>query len=71
MPHLIRNISDFLMIKYAMLVMNKTSSTPNILTANVKHLPCTSPNCKDSIRNLFEKNNRSYSVGVVGPTTPA
>lgn len=40
-PHLIRNFSDFLMVKYAMLVMNKTYSTLNILTSNLKHLPHT------------------------------
>lgn len=51
--------SVILMVKYAMLIMNKTYSTLNILTANLKHLPCPSPNCKDSIWNLFEKNNRS------------
>lgn len=59
MPHLIRNISYFLMVKYAMLVVNKIYFTLNILTANLKHLPCPSPHCKDSIWNSFEKNNRS------------
>lgn len=58
MPHLIRN-SDFLMVKYAMLVTNKTYSTVNILTASLKYLPQPSPNCKDSIWDLFEKDNRS------------
>jgi len=59
MLHIIRNISDFLMVKYATLVMNKTYSILNNLAASLKHLPCPSPNCKDSIWNSFKKNNRS------------
>lgn len=39
--------------------MNKTYSTVNILTANLKYLPQPSPSCKDSIWNLFEKDKRS------------
>lgn len=66
MPHPTRNMSNFLMIQYAMLVMN-TTSTLNILTANLNHLPYPSPNegfhlefMRITVSNNFSKTEWDY-----------